>query len=347
MRPVALFPSLLMAPLLAVVAAPAARAHDAPTLRVEVRREGAAVRVRVDADATTWALARDAREAAVVRAVVLEDDAGGRLATRVLRDGDAFVVVADPGADPAAGEPLVRLSLFGTDAPGEAVVAVVEADATRLVRVELPGVVRAPPTREASGRARTAPRAGGVDPGSFLLWGVEHVLTGWDHLAFLLTLIVVARGVRDAARVATAFTLAHSATLSLAAFDVVRLPSQPVEVAIALSIVVAAAVNVLRPASRGRTLVAFGFGLVHGLGFSSALGDLLGGAAGARALAVGAFNVGVEAGQAGAIALALPLLLTWRRRAPRGYARLGLPGLSLAAGAAGVAWLVARVAALA
>jgi hydrogenase/urease accessory protein HupE len=186
-----------------------------------------------------------------------------------------------------------------------------------------------------------------IDAASFLAWGVEHVLTGWDHLAFLLTLLVVARGVRDAVRVATAFTVAHSVTLSLAAFDVVRLPGPPVEVAIALSIVVAAAMNLRSPASGARMAVAFGFGLVHGLGFSSALGDLLGGAVGSRALAVAAFNGGVEAGQAAAVLVALPILLAWRRRAPAGYARLGLRGLSLAAGAAGLVWLASRAAELA
>ena len=94
-------------------------------------------------------------------------------------------------------------------------------------------------------------------------------------------------------------------------------------------------------------LVAFGFGLVHGLGFSSVLGEILGSAAGSRALAVAAFNGGVELGQAAGDLLVLPVLLAWRRRAPAGYARLGLRGLSLAAGAAGLFWLVTRAAELA
>ena len=325
----------------AISGAPPALAHDAPTLRVEVRREGRALNVRVDADAAVWALAPSlSRRDAAARAVSVEDDAGRPCAVEAVPDGDAVVLCAAVGDDA-----LVRLSLFGTDAAGEAVLSIDEPEGRRILRVELPGAVCAPASLPA-GDAVPAERPR-VDAISFVAWGVEHVLTGWDHLAFLLTLVVVSRGVRDAVRVATAFTLAHSTTLSLAAFDVVRLPSAPVEAAIAATIVVAAARNVLRPASTGRTAVAFGFGLVHGLGFSSALADVLGGASASRALAVAAFNGGVELGQAAAIAATLPLLLAWRRRCAAGYARFGLRGLSLAAGVLGLVWLVARGAALA
>src|SRR5262245_5692840 len=99
--------------------------------------------------------------------------------------------------------------------------------------------------------------------------GVAHILTGWDHVLFVIALVLAVTRVRDLVLVVTAFTLAHSVTLTLAVIDVVRLPPSVVEPVIALSIVVVALQNALVPRSArgvGRLAVAFGFGLFHGLG---------------------------------------------------------------------------------
>src|SRR5437879_10101532 len=120
--------------------------------------------------------------------------------------------------------------------------------------------------------------------------GVWHIWLGFDHILFLLSLLLPAVLLRhggawqpaesfraafwDVAKIVTAFTVAHSITLTLAALDVVSLPSRWVESAIALSVVLAAINNVFPVVSHGRWLAAFGFGLIHGFGFAGALPDL-------------------------------------------------------------------------
>jgi hypothetical protein len=140
-------------------------------------------------------------------------------------------------------------------------------------------------------------------------------------------------------RVVSAFTAAHAATLALALSGALALPQRWVESAIAASIVVAAADN-LRPFLRApRAAIAFGFGLVHGAGFASALAALeLPG--GSRALALVAFNLGVELGQLAIVAACLPLALAARRSAL--YPRLALAGGSAAIGSLAAVWLWQR-----
>jgi hypothetical protein len=147
---------------------------------------------------------------------------------------------------------------------------------------------------------------------SFVLLGIEHILTGWDHLLFLLVLLLRGGGWLSLLRIVTAFTLAHSATLALAALDVVTLPDRLVEAVIALSIALVAGENLLfrSPAPR-RWLISFGFGLVHGFGFSSVLREI-GLPAQGLVLSLLGFNVGVELGQALVVALALPALALLR-----------------------------------
>jgi hypothetical protein len=185
--------------------------------------------------------------------------------------------------------------------------------------------------------------------------GVWHIWLGYDHILFLVSLLLPAVLRRDAGRwqalenfppalgevlaVVTAFTLAHSLTLSLAVLGVIALPSRWVESAIAASIL-AAALNNLYPLFKGkRWLVAFGFGLVHGLGFASALMDL-GLPTGAMALALVGFNLGIEAGQMAIVAVFLPTAY-WLRRSWV-YQRLTFgPGSALIAALA-LVWLVER-----
>ncbi|MEJ0037459.1 MAG: HupE/UreJ family protein [Gammaproteobacteria bacterium] len=191
---------------------------------------------------------------------------------------------------------------------------------------------------------------------TFVGQGLWHVWIGYDHLAFLLLLLLpgVLRAVgagweavptfretaRDLFRIITAFTLAHSLTLALAATGTVSIPVRPVEVTIAASIVIAGLLNLFPRAARARLALAFGFGLVHGFGFANALAEL--GARGARLVpALAGFNIGVELAQLSLVLLVLPFL--FRARTSAFYAWRFMPAASLVAAMAGAAWLVARV----
>jgi hypothetical protein len=149
--------------------------------------------------------------------------------------------------------------------------------------------------------------------GNFFLLGIEHILTGYDHLLFLLVLMLRGGGPWTLLKIVTAFTIAHSITLALAVLNVVVLPSWLVEPVIALSIAYVAAENLfLRQAQSHRWAVSFVFGLVHGFAFSSVLREL-GLPQQGLAWALLNFNLGVEAGQATVVIVALPLLF-WMRR---------------------------------
>lgn len=184
----------------------------------------------------------------------------------------------------------------------------------------------------------------------FLLLGFEHLVTGYDHLAFLgLLLLGIARtravrnatasvALLEAARIVTAFTIAHSLTLALAATGVVSLPVAPVELAIAASIVVTAAAVALGWGGALGWRVAFAFGLVHGFGFANLLGELLTG--GSLAIPLALFNVGLELGQLALVILALPCIV-WLTRRPALSAR-AIPVAAVAFGLLGGFWLVER-----
>jgi len=151
---------------------------------------------------------------------------------------------------------------------------------------------------------------------SFVRLGVDHILTGTDHLLFLLCLVVVVRRVRDIIPVITAFTIAHSLTLIGSALGMA--PKDPlfpplVEAAIAASIVYTAIENIVGKGPRSRWVLACLFGLVHGFGFSSALGESLQFAGRHLLLSLLAFNVGIELGQLGVLCLGWPVLYLLRR----------------------------------
>jgi hypothetical protein len=135
----------------------------------------------------------------------------------------------------------------------------------------------------------------------FVRHGILHILTGYDHLLFVGALVLAIQGLWDLVRVISAFTLAHSITLTLAALDIVRLPTGVVEPMIAASIVAVAAQNIFWPRhSHGwsRMTVAFAFGLFHGLGFAGGLLDAMSSLhGGAAAAAIASFSIGVELGQ--------------------------------------------------
>jgi hypothetical protein len=173
--------------------------------------------------------------------------------------------------------------------------------------------------------------------------GIEHILTGTDHLAFLLGLLLLVKGWRRLLGTITAFTVAHTITLALAVLGLVHVPAAPVEAMIAISIVLVA-VEALRPpeappslAQRQPWLVAFLFGLMHGLGFAGALAEL--GLPPDRVpAALLAFNGGVELGQLAFVALMIgPVLLL--RRMPRAVQVVP----EYAIGALAVAWTLERI----
>lgn len=215
---------------------------------------------------------------------------------------------------------------------------------------------------------RVAPRAGGVQAArltpqqprtvvlsapsraevatTYLGLGVSHILLGFDHLLFVVALVLLIRGWRQIVATVTAFTLAHSLTLAAATLGWVTLARKPVEICIALSIVLVAR-EVLRDRAEPDTLarrwpgsIAFVFGLLHGLGFAAALAEI-GLPASEIPLALLTFNVGVELGQLAVVALVLALLAAlarlrpaWREAAPR-LAAYGI-------GALASAWLIER-----
>ncbi len=190
---------------------------------------------------------------------------------------------------------------------------------------------------------------------SFIADGVKHIAIGFDHILFLVALLLPAVLVRDAGGwrptgslratllnvfgIVTAFTLAHSITLSLAVLDVVRLPSRLVESLIAVSVLATALDNVVAFLPRRRWLVAFAFGLLHGFGFAAVLLDLdL--PRGALALSLLGFNLGVEAGQLVLVALLVPL--AHLARGHRAYSRIAVGAGSTAIAIVALGWFVER-----
>lgn len=186
---------------------------------------------------------------------------------------------------------------------------------------------------------------------SYALLGLSHITFGIDHLLFVLALVLLVRGGRVLVLTITAFTVGHSITLSLAALGAIRLPTAPLEVAIAASLLVVA----LELAHEGRggetqrlgrfpQALAFAFGLLHGLAFASALAQI-GLPQAEIPLALLAFNVGIELGQLAFVAATLCLLAALRPIAARAPATLGsVPAYAI--GTLSVYFLLDRVAAL-
>lgn len=215
------------------------------------------------------------------------------------------------------------LAVHGLDAGG----------ANALVRVELRDGRRAQAVLHAGASAFTVPERESVRDvvWGYLRLGVEHILSGLDHLVFVLGLIWLVTGARALVGTVTAFTLGHSVTLSLAALGFVRFPSALVEIVIAATILVLA-LELARPDAAERPgilrrwpwAVAFGFGLLHGLGFAGALAEI-GLPQGEIPLALLSFNLGIEAGQLAFVGVVLglraglrtlPPLPRWLQQAP-------------------------------
>jgi hypothetical protein len=178
--------------------------------------------------------------------------------------------------------------------------------------------------------------------GRFFVMGVRHILSGYDRVLFLAGVLGVLRRWPNVIQTITAFTVAHSITLALATTGVVAMPSSLVEPLIAASIVYVGIENLLRSQQESRWRLTFVFGLIHGLGFATALRDVgIGTAGGAIALPLAGFNVGVEAGQIAVAAVLVPLF--WRLTADSGPTLRFASVWSYLVILAGSYWLIVRV----
>lgn len=174
----------------------------------------------------------------------------------------------------------------------------------------------------------------------FLLLGLEHIFTGYDHILFVISLLFGAKSIRNIFSLVTAFTIAHSITLALATLDIVQLPSRLVESAIALSIIYVALINIFNPNSKHQSWLAFVFGLIHGFGFAGILSEMrLDGSHLATSLL--SFNIGIEIGQLIIVSVVFPILL-WLKKLTFKPIKWVIPGFSVAILAFGLVWFIER-----
>lgn len=176
----------------------------------------------------------------------------------------------------------------------------------------------------------------------FLLLGIEHILTGYDHLLFLFSLLIVTRSFWPALKIITFFTIAHSITLGLAGLNIIDIPGYIVEPLIAATIVYVGVENIIRgDHPKGRQWLAFLFGLIHGFGFAAVLREM-----GISSYETGilvplfSFNLGVELGQITVTVLFLPIIW-WLHKQPQIEARF-TPVCSIFVCLAGGYWLIER-----
>ena len=367
------------------------------TLRVDIalRDLDAALDIDTDGDAKlTWAEVRAAFPAIEAYALQRIDVVGcvAELGTRALeqRVDGVYVALTLALNCNLTAEPLVRYrvlreidpthrGLLRVQLPGQRPILrvldptrnVVEVAAgpafapieASVARATLPQAANGParlpegPTGSmASSIAQSTAQSAQASPG-FINEGVHHIVTGWDHVLFLLCLLLpavmrrtpegwrpverIGHAVWPVAGIVTSFTVAHSITLTLAALKIVSLSPSFIEPAIAATIVLAALDNV-RPVFFGhRGWVTFAFGLIHGFGFAGVLAELQLPVA-QFAWALFQFNMGLELGQLAIVVLATGLLFVVRGQ--RRYPALAIRGGSFAAIAIGVLWLIERIA---
>ena len=371
-----------LAPALALLLLPArALAHDPFEITTDAHLAGAELRLhttlslltagrmclpargRAPLERAEFAAARAALEACARAFFVVEEAArplpahAVRLALTVEDDLDITTTYARPTRSPLAFDAVYLRRL---DNPSAGVVLTVTGERAFLGQQVLrPDDPTLAVSLEPDAATPTAARAPPPAFTQFLALGVRHILTGYDHLLFLLGLLIACRTRRAVLGVITCFTLAHSVTLALAGLGIVTLPSRLVEPVIAATIVFIGVENLRWRASNpsattpgapgpqpgappGRYLLTFVFGLMHGFGFASALHALGFGENGAPILLpLFGFNLGVEIGQIAVAAIALPIL--WRLRALPSFARRGSQLISLGISAAGLFWLVQRL----
>lgn len=291
--------------------------------------------------ALTWSgeCAGDAALPAIRYSALREIDPTHRAIAKIERPGQPAVVqVIDPNQDwPPPGQ---RSASASGSAPG----VVVDAPGSRPASAAQIGV---------AATAATEPQA----QAGFVTEGMRHILGGYDHVLFLLVLLLPAvmrrttsgwqpvdrlsQALWPVAMIVTAFTVAHSVTLTLAGLKLLSLSSSLIEPAIAVTIVLAAVDNLLPIFRERRAVVAFLFGLIHGFGFAGVLGELnLPTAQFAWALLQ--FNLGIELGQLVLVTIAVSALFAFRRQ--RWYALAVIGGGSVMAIVIGVLWFLGRTA---
>jgi hydrogenase/urease accessory protein HupE len=177
----------------------------------------------------------------------------------------------------------------------------------------------------------------------FLILGIKHIWTGYDHLLFLFGLLIVTRTFGSALKIITCFTIAHSITLAVATLNLVQISSRIVEPLIAVSIVYVGLENLLREGDpKGRWLVTLAFGLIHGFGFASVLRELGVGTHGDSIIVpLVSFNLGVEIGQVAVAALLLPAI--WKLRKRELFVKRWVPAYSIGVALLGMFWFIQRV----
>lgn len=350
---------------LVVLAAPAARAHTqsygflsvsvgdgAATGRLEVAVRDLERVHDLDADRDgniTWGEFRT-REAELAKAALAGISVGAPGSACTLaadpaltdtRGGETYIVIPWRGACPASPAELGYDLFFAGDAQHRGLVAVTTEGGTQTF-------VMTPASRRIS--LGSAGSGGFGRLVGFVEDGTYHIFIGYDHVLFLLTLLIGTFAMRgegrplkqrfyEAVKVVTAFTVAHSLTLGLAAFGFVTVPTSLTESLIAVTIMLAALNNIWPVISRRLWLVALGFGLVHGLGFANVLAELdlprenlLG--------ALFAFNLGVELGQLAILFAALPVIVLVTRTAV--LDRFAVPAVNLGIAAVGAMWFADR-----
>jgi hypothetical protein len=266
----------------------------------------------------------------------------GELAMTDSRGGETYIVMPFRGTCPPHAGPIALGYdlLFASDAQHRGLVAVTTPQGTQTF-VMTPAATSVVIAAQSSGIHQFL---------GFIRHGVHHIWIGYDHMLFLITLLIGAFAMRgserpltarlyEAIKVVTAFTIAHSLTLGLAAFGVVRIPTALTESLIAVTITLAALNNIWPLVSRRLWLVAFGFGLVHGLGFANVLAELNLPRDNLLA-ALFAFNLGVELGQLAILFAALPLIVLVAR--PMSFGRVALPVANLAIATIGALWFTDR-----
>jgi len=346
---------------------PAIEAHALQRIAIdgcELRPERRGLEQRSDgAYAVLWLRADCAlpAEPAVNYTLFRETDPTHRGLLKVERGGQPMRLLV---LDPTRGQALPRAATVAADFDASAAAAA-RATATALSAATgstaaSSAATPAPPTVRAAAASASATHSAGTGAAqtpSLFQEGIHHIVTGYDHVLFLLCLLLPAvmrrtpagwrpvdrlpQAVLPVVGIVTAFTLAHSLTLTLAALKLVSLPSWFIEPAIAVTIVLTALDN-LRPVFRlPRATVAFFFGLIHGFGFASVLAEMDLPAA-SFAWALLQFNLGIEFGQL-CIVLAVTAALYLLRSRP-GYPRWVIQGGSLAAITLGALWFIERAA---
>ncbi|AKF07249.1 HupE/UreJ family protein [Sandaracinus amylolyticus] len=338
-----------------------AHAHRGSAKYVVVERTSEGASIDVELEVVDAAMELGLGEDAPASAVLARGDDLGALLARGITIGDGTSACSAHAGAPSEvegedGPPRLSLSIDYACPPGDLVlrddtIFPTDAQHEAFVRIRFADdsdarVLRAGRQEVALGEPPSIPSL----LGRFLVEGVLHLVTGYDHLLFLLSLVLTAGGLarregmrvalRDVAIVVTAFTLGHSVTLIAAALGVIVLPSRLVESVIAGSIAVVALLNVWRPDERrSMPWLALGFGLVHGFGFSGVLAEL-GLPAQARVLSLLAFNVGIELAQLAFVAVMLAPL-AWLAGKP-GYRTWIVRGGSIAIALLALVWLVER-----